>query len=346
MGKRAKLHVKVGGGDRIETLLTSGHSNRYHIGNHRLQAGKLQCFEEDVNIPFIIRGPGIAAGQTSDLVTGHVDIAPTLLTLAGVDLTSHPEYKLDGTALSFPLLDEADTTRNLETRGHELSHLEFWGPLKQEGFFNTIGVNDSKNLQIYKALRVQGQGYNLMYSVWCQDAAHELYDMSWDRYQMTNLHPLAPAEEGQANAFHKGMQDLLGRPVEQVIHRLDALVLVEKTCVGIECREPWRQLQPNETVNNLLDALDERFDAFYNHSYNIAKVGWQQCYTGYNARHSATLYDTDNERPNWSNDTLKQEVRQGSSAVSVRLFLGQRNAAGIWAVVWSIFHVFLSGMHI
>ena len=156
--------------------------NGYHIGNHRLQAGKLQCFEEDVNIPFIVRGPGIGAGQTSDLVTGHVDIAPTLLTLAGVNLDDHPDYKLDGTALSFPLMDQLDHIRNLETRGHELAHLEFWGPLNQEGLFGSIGVDYKKNLQIYKALRIQGKGYNLMYSVWCQDAAHELYDMSWDSY--------------------------------------------------------------------------------------------------------------------------------------------------------------------
>ena len=145
---------------------------------------------------------------------------------------------------------------------------------------------------------------------------------------------MAPSEPGSANAYHKGMQTLLDRPIEQVIHRLDALVLVEKTCVGIQCREPWRQLQPNETgVNNLLDALDERFDACYNHSYEVAKVGWQKCYTGYNKRHSATLYDVENERPNWSNDTLVQMVRQGSGAVSMRASLGM---GGVWVVMMGL----------
>ena len=308
--------------------------NGYHIGNHRLQAGKLQCFEEDVNIPMIIRGPDIGADQTSDLVTGHVDIAPTLLTLTGVDLAAHPSYALDGTALTFPLQSPSDTARNLAARGHELAHLEFWGPLNQEGYFGNLGVDYQKNLQIYKALRVQGDGYNIMYSVWCQDAAHELYDMSWDAYQMTNLHPLAPAEEGEQNAYDRGMRTLLGRPIEQVIHRLDALVLVEKTCAGIQCREPWAQLQPNASVHNLLDALDERHDAFYNHSYAVARVGWLQCYKGYNARHSATLYDVENEAPNWSNGTLAEVVRRGS-AVSVFRYSRQ----GWWALGWGLVQV-------
>ena len=74
--------------------------NGYHIGNHRLQAGKLQCFEEDVNLPFIIRGPGVGKNQTNDLVTGHIDLAPTLLTLAGAAID--PAWELDGTAISFP----------------------------------------------------------------------------------------------------------------------------------------------------------------------------------------------------------------------------------------------------
>lgn len=38
----------------------------------------------------------------------------------------------------------------------------------------------------YKALRVIGQTYNLSYSVWCTNE-HELYDLTTDPYQITNI---------------------------------------------------------------------------------------------------------------------------------------------------------------
>lgn len=164
------------------------------------------------------------------------------------------------------------------------------------------------NLQIYKALRIQGKGYNLMYSVWCQNGAHELYDMSWDTHQMTNLHPNAPSENG-TNAYQMGMTTLLGRPVERVIHRLDAMVLVQKSCSGDVCREPWKQLHPNGGVKTLMGALQEKYDGYYKNSYELAKVGWQQCYTGLNSTSSSTLYLHANENPLWLNTTVVHLVR-------------------------------------
>jgi N-acetylglucosamine-6-sulfatase len=148
------------------TMIIYTSDNGYHIGNHRLQGGKLQCFEEDINIPLIMRGPGVGVNQTTDLPTGHIDMAPTILQLAGVDFD--PAWKLDGTAISFPFEDMADYLRNLNARG-DSTHLEFWGPFKQEAMFNKVDVDAKKSLNIYKALRLRGKGYNLMYSAWCQN---------------------------------------------------------------------------------------------------------------------------------------------------------------------------------
>ena len=44
----------------------------------------LRAHETDVRIPFYISGPGIAAGQTPDVMAVNIDIAPTLLDLAGI----------------------------------------------------------------------------------------------------------------------------------------------------------------------------------------------------------------------------------------------------------------------
>jgi arylsulfatase A-like enzyme len=45
---------------------------------------KMWPYETDVRIPFYIAGPGIAAGQTPSVMGVNIDIAPTLLDLAGI----------------------------------------------------------------------------------------------------------------------------------------------------------------------------------------------------------------------------------------------------------------------
>ncbi len=81
--------------DLIEALERSGEldntyiiftsDNGYHLGQHRLRMGKGEPYEEDIHVPFIIRGPGIAAGSTLDgYITGNVDFAPTIAELTGV----------------------------------------------------------------------------------------------------------------------------------------------------------------------------------------------------------------------------------------------------------------------
>ena len=134
--------------------------------------------------------------------------------------------------------------------------------------------------------------------------------MIWDPYQMTNVHPDAPSGNyTTANAYYKGMNTVLGRPTEQVINRLDALVLVQKTCTEDVCREPWKQLHPDGSVKTLTSALHEKYDDFYARSYSVAKVGWKQCYSGLHNSSGSTLYDLNNEQPLWLNQTVVQLVR-------------------------------------
>jgi N-acetylglucosamine-6-sulfatase len=59
--------------------------NGAHFGQHRFEHGKLQPYEEDVNFPLIIRGPGIEQGVNTALVGNH-DIAPTLADIGGATI--------------------------------------------------------------------------------------------------------------------------------------------------------------------------------------------------------------------------------------------------------------------
>ena len=71
---------------------------------------------------------------------------------------------------------------------------------------------------------------------------------------------------------------LAGRDFPQLVYRLDALLMVLKSCYGQECHEPWKTIHPSGTVKNLKHALDPKLDAFYE---NQPKVKYNSCQLGY-----------------------------------------------------------------
>lgn len=71
---------------------------------------------------------------------------------------------------------------------------------------------------------------------------------------------------------------LLGTDIGLVIHRLDALMMVLKSCTGETCIEPWKVLHPQGDVTSLSDALGVQFDAFYGEQ---VKVSFNRCELGY-----------------------------------------------------------------
>lgn len=60
--------------------------------------------------------------------------------------------------------------------------------------------------------------------------------------------------------------------------RLDALLVVLKTCKARECTHPWEVLHPSGDVHSLEDALKSEFDAFYAAQ---RKLYWTQCEQAY-----------------------------------------------------------------
>jgi N-acetylglucosamine-6-sulfatase len=74
--------------------------NGWMHGEHRISSGKLQPYEESSEMPFLVRGPTVLAGTTTDKLASHIDVMPTLLDLGGVPI---PDY-VDGRSLR-PVLD-------------------------------------------------------------------------------------------------------------------------------------------------------------------------------------------------------------------------------------------------
>ena len=62
------------------TIFTS--DNGFQFGQHRLAIDKRHLYENDIRVPFVVRGPDIPQNYTSTEIVANIDIAPTIIELA------------------------------------------------------------------------------------------------------------------------------------------------------------------------------------------------------------------------------------------------------------------------
>lgn len=74
-----------------DTIIMVTSDNGILLGEHGLALDKVLPYEGAVNVPLLIRGPGFPAGETSDLPVSQVDIAPTILAAAGIEVPARME---------------------------------------------------------------------------------------------------------------------------------------------------------------------------------------------------------------------------------------------------------------
>jgi arylsulfatase A-like enzyme len=82
------------------------------IMNAPLTGGKWSLREGGIRVPFVVRGPGIAAGEQCDVPVSGIDILPTLFELAGGDQLETVQV-MDGVSFA-PLLFDADEVKTTE----------------------------------------------------------------------------------------------------------------------------------------------------------------------------------------------------------------------------------------
>jgi arylsulfatase A-like enzyme len=95
-GVVTKLHSS---GQLPNTYIVFTSDNGYHSGEHRIIQGKGRPYEEDNHMPLLIRGPGVAAGSSTEELVLNTDYFPTFTELAGIQTPSY----VDGRSLQ-PLL--------------------------------------------------------------------------------------------------------------------------------------------------------------------------------------------------------------------------------------------------
>ena len=81
-----------------------------------------------------------------------------------------------------------------------------------------------------------------------------------------------------------------------MLHRLNALLLVLKSCVGRACTHPWSALHPQvansrtQAVRSHKDALKPQHDAFYADLYAEKRVAFDACAAGYIAENEGPFF--------------------------------------------------------
>lgn len=147
-----------------KTMIIFTGDNGFFFGEHGLTEKRL-AYEESIRVPFIVRyTPIIKPGSTSEVSVLNIDIAPTILSLAGLPIPIH----MEGQSL-IPVLGGGEQQ---EPRSSLL--FEFFGPEKQ----------GSTGIQAWKAVRTDKWKY--IHWTTLKDA-DELYNLEEDPYEMNNL---------------------------------------------------------------------------------------------------------------------------------------------------------------
>ena len=166
--------------DSTVVIVSSDHGDM--LGSHGARL-KRKPWEESIRVPGIVRHPGGATGLSTDALFSHVDIAPTLLSLCGLEVP--PE--MQGSDLSGVIAGHADA-------GPDAAYFQIFGP------FHAGGVEWG-----WRGIRTRRYMYART-----REAPWVLYDLEADPYELNNLVD-DPAAAGILAAMEAELESWMGR---------------------------------------------------------------------------------------------------------------------------------------
>ena len=171
--------------DNTYFVWTSDHG--YQLGQFCLPREKHQPYENDIRVPFFIKGPGIKQHSSRNEVVSMVDVAPTLLELAGIT----PPSRMEGASF-VSLLTNKGGGNNWSKDKHLV---EFWS--QSDGIKFNHYVDGPNNTFI--GVRLLNESHNVAYLEFYENIVgehlfnitpcdYEFYDLKRDPYQLNNLY--------------------------------------------------------------------------------------------------------------------------------------------------------------
>lgn len=158
------------GGELDNTYVFFTSDNGFFSGEHRIHRAKYLPYEPSVRVPLLVRGPGLSPAARSAELAANVDLAPTILDIAG----AAPVPSVDGRSL-MPF------ARNPELRSRR--------PILLEGFTRAVEAATAREgrahasisapIRDYQGIRVGPYKY-----VRYAGGAKELYDLRDDPHEL------------------------------------------------------------------------------------------------------------------------------------------------------------------
>ena len=159
--------------------------NGLHLGNHRLNYGKLTPYEEDINFPLIVRGPGVPSGSESQAIIGDHDIAVTIGRIAGANV---PDY-VDGRS-ALPIL-----------KGTAPASWRTGLYIEKELKPGSEPPNDPDIQPDWEGIRTNWRTYSEL-----ETGEKELYDLQGDPQQLKNIY--SSASQNLRRNLHRRVERL------------------------------------------------------------------------------------------------------------------------------------------
>jgi arylsulfatase A-like enzyme len=157
------------------TYLLFTSDNGFMLGEHAVPNGKMLAYDPSAKVPLLMRGPGLKRRRASLEPVSNVDLAPTILELAGARRTTGGP--IDGRSLlPFARNTALRTDRPLlhETGGLRATSLE------PEDDTGAVPV---RTIRTYRAVRTERWLYVLY-----RNGERELYDLLYDPFQLRSRH--------------------------------------------------------------------------------------------------------------------------------------------------------------
>lgn len=192
VGRLMALLERLGELDHTVVVITADHGD--NVGEHGLLRHGLCLYDTLLHVPFIIRPPGGAGGQRIRNMVRLIDLAPTLLTLCGIE---EEEARVE--------MQGQDLVRAMDRKRFEpFAIAELYRPTqtmwrkKVPEFMPTFLERYDRRLRAYRTATHK--------LIWASDGRHELYDLMHDPGEVQNLHD---AEPGLAADLHERLQGWL-----------------------------------------------------------------------------------------------------------------------------------------
>jgi arylsulfatase A-like enzyme len=181
--------------DNTYLIFTS--DNGFMQGQHRLHQGKFAPYEPSVQVPLLIRGPGISPGSLTNALVWNGDITPTILQVAGAsaglpqDGRSLLPYAQDPNLKSTrPILLETgppgattEPTTASAAGGVKRRRVKFSTYVKNLDLDRTAQIARAIVAPRYRAIRT-GRYLLVKYS----NGNREMYDLSRDPLELTSIY--------------------------------------------------------------------------------------------------------------------------------------------------------------